>query len=58
MGDFKHNLDQNKIAVLRGVVNEADVNKAFRELQDLHRIWKETSGRFERKSRSDLESIQ
>jgi hypothetical protein len=24
------------------LVNEADINKAFRELQDLHRIWRKT----------------
>jgi hypothetical protein len=44
--DFKHNLDQNKklLPVLE-VVNRADVNKAFRELQE---TWKEDIGlRFE-----------
>jgi hypothetical protein len=44
--DFKHNLEQNKkiVARVEELVFEADVNKAFRELQDLHRIWKEDIG--------------
>jgi hypothetical protein len=44
--DFKHNLEQKQkiVARVEELVNEADVNKAFRELQDLHRIWKEDIG--------------
>ncbi|WP_245892214.1 DUF349 domain-containing protein [Flavobacterium pallidum] len=44
--DFKHNLAQKLkiIARTEELVNEADVNKAFRELQDLHKIWKEDIG--------------
>ena len=39
--DFKHNLEQKQkiIARVEELVNESDINKAFRELQDLHRIW-------------------
>ncbi|MEZ7498795.1 DUF349 domain-containing protein [Flavobacterium sp. Arc3] len=44
--DFKHNLEQKQkiVARVEELVKEADVNKAFRELQDLHRIWKEDIG--------------
>jgi hypothetical protein len=44
--DFKHNLEQKQkiVARVEELVNEADVNKAFRELQDLHKIWKEDIG--------------
>jgi hypothetical protein len=44
--DFKHNLEQKQKIVERveKLVDEADVNKAFRELQDLHKIWKEDIG--------------
>ena len=45
-GDFKHNLElkQKIIARAEELVNMPDTNKAFRELQDLHRIWKEDIG--------------
>ena len=44
--DFKYNLEQKQKIVARvtELVDESDVNKAFRELQDLHRIWKEDIG--------------
>ena len=44
--DFKHNLEQKQkiVARVEELINEADVNKAFRELQDLHKIWKEDIG--------------
>ncbi|WP_074722881.1 DUF349 domain-containing protein [Flavobacterium frigoris] len=44
--DFKHNLEQKQkiVARVEELVNEADINKAFRELQDLHKIWKEDIG--------------
>ncbi len=44
--DFKHNLElkQKIIARVEELANDADVSKAFRELQDLHRIWKEEIG--------------
>jgi hypothetical protein len=44
--DFKYNLEQKQKIVARvtELVDETDVNKAFRELQDLHRIWKEDIG--------------
>ncbi|RZJ36292.1 MAG: DUF349 domain-containing protein [Flavobacterium sp.] len=44
--DFKHNLDlkQKIISRVEELLSAPDVNKAFRELQDLHRIWKEEIG--------------
>ncbi|EIA08300.1 DUF349 domain-containing protein [Flavobacterium frigoris] len=51
--DFKHNLElkQKIVARVEELVNEADVNKAFRELQDLHKIWKEDIGPVSRENR-------
>ncbi|HEY4616923.1 MAG TPA: DUF349 domain-containing protein [Flavobacterium sp.] len=51
--DFKHNLEQKQkiVARVQELINEADVNKAFRELQDLHRIWKEDIGPVSRENR-------
>lgn len=51
--DFKHNLElkQKIVSRVEELVNEADVNKAFRELQDLHRIWKEDIGPVSRENR-------
>src|SRR5690606_16134012 len=54
--DFKHNLEQKQkiIARVEELVNENDVNKAFRELQDLHRIWKEEIGPVSRQHREEI----
>jgi hypothetical protein len=54
--DFKHNLEQKQkiIARVEELVNEADINKAFRELQDLHRIWKEDIGPVSREHRDAI----
>ena len=54
--DFKHNLEQKQkiIARVEELVNEADINKAFRELQDLHRIWKEDIGPVSREHREEV----
>jgi hypothetical protein len=51
--DFKHNLEQKQKIVGRveELLKEADINKAFRELQDLHRIWKEDIGPVSREYR-------
>ena len=54
--DFKHNLVQ-KLKIIERVeelVREEDINKAFRELQDLHRIWKEDIGPVSRESREEI----
>ena len=54
--DFKHNLDQKQkiVARVEELVNEVDVNKAFRELQDLHKIWKEDIGPVSREHRDEI----
>ena len=54
--DFKHNLEQKQkiVARVEELVLEADVNKAFRELQDLHKIWKEDIGPVSREFRDDI----
>jgi hypothetical protein len=54
--DFKHNLDQKLkiISRVEELVNEADINKAFRELQDLHKIWKEDIGPVSRENREEI----
>ena len=54
--DFKHNLAQklNIIARCEELVEMTDVNKAFRELQDLHKIWKEDIGPVSREHREDI----
>lgn len=54
--EFKHNLDlKTKIIARVGeLVHETDINKSFRELQDLHRIWKEDIGPVSRENREEL----
>ena len=44
--DFKHNLEEKQKLVVRAEAlgQEADLGKAFRELQTLHKIWKEDVG--------------
>ncbi|WP_158981041.1 MULTISPECIES: DUF349 domain-containing protein [unclassified Flavobacterium] len=54
--DFKHNLElkQKIVARVEELVLEKDVNKAFRELQDLHKIWKEDIGPVSREHRDAI----
>jgi hypothetical protein len=54
--DFKHNLDLKLkiISRVEELVEEVDTNKAFRELQDLHRIWKEDIGPVAREKREEI----
>ena len=54
--DFKHNLEQKQkiVARVEELVNETDINKAFRELQDLHKIWKENIGPVSREHREEI----
>ena len=54
--EFKHNLEQKQriIARVEELLDEADINKAFRELQDLHRIWKEDIGPVSKDVREEL----
>src|SRR5699024_8832157 len=44
--DYKHNLEQKLKMIDRAeeLVKEKDTNRAFRELQNLHRMWKEDVG--------------
>ena len=54
--DFKHNLElkQKIVARVEELVLESDINKAFRELQDLHKIWKEDIGPVSREHREEI----
>ena len=54
--EFKNNLEQKQriIARVEELLNENDINKAFRELQDLHRIWKEDIGPVSKEIREEL----
>jgi len=54
--DFKHNLERKQKIIARAeeLVNETDVTKAFRELQDLHRLWKEEIGPVSREHRESI----
>ena len=54
--DFKHNLEQKQKIVerVKELVEDADVNKAFRELQALHKIWKEEIGPVSREHREEI----
>lgn len=54
--DFKHNLEQKQKIITRveELVNETDISKAFRELQDLHRIWKEDIGPVSKEHRDKI----
>ncbi len=54
--DFKHNLEQKQkiVARVEELANDADVNKAFRELQALHKIWKEEIGPVSRDHREEI----
>lgn len=54
--EFKNNLEQKQriIARVEELTQESDINKAFRELQDLHRIWKEDIGPVSKDVRESL----
>lgn len=54
--DFKHNLEQKQkiVARVEDLLKEEDVNKAFRELQALHKIWKEEIGPVSRDHREEI----
>ncbi|MFP9098586.1 DUF349 domain-containing protein [Flavobacterium sp. RHBU_24] len=54
--DFKHNLEQKQKIVERAkeLVEDTDINKAFRELQALHKIWKEEIGPVSREHREEI----
>ncbi|MDM1407093.1 DUF349 domain-containing protein [Myroides sp. DF42-4-2] len=54
--DFKYNLDQKQKIIQRAeeLLQEDDVIKAFRELQTLHRIWREEIGPVDREIREEI----
>lgn len=54
--DFKLNLEQKLAIIERGkeLLKESDIAKAFRELQLLHRVWKEEIGPVAREQREAI----
>lgn len=54
--DFKNNLEQKLeiIAKAKLLVDQADVTKSFRELQLLHRVWKEEIGPVDKENREKI----
>jgi hypothetical protein len=54
--EFKNNLELKEkiIARVSELLQETDINKAFRELQDLHKIWKEDIGPVSREMREPI----
>ncbi|GAB5399715.1 MAG: DUF349 domain-containing protein [Aureisphaera sp.] len=54
--DFKHNLEQKLKLIGRAeeLAQEADLSKSFRELQMLHKMWKEDIGPVAKEFREDV----
>jgi hypothetical protein len=54
--DYKHNLDQKQKIIIstEALANETDLNRAFRELQALHKIWKEELGPVAKEYKDEL----
>lgn len=54
--DFKHNLEEKSKIVVRAeeLAKEPDLNRAFRELQVLHKIWKEDLGPVGKEHREEI----
>lgn len=54
--DFKHNLEEKTKLVERAeaLADEKDLGKAFRDLQELHKIWKEEIGPVDREHRDAI----
>jgi hypothetical protein len=54
--DFKHNLEQKQKIIQRAeeLAQEEDINKAFRELQMLHKVWKEEVGPVAKEFRDEI----
>ncbi|NER14171.1 DUF349 domain-containing protein [Leptobacterium flavescens] len=54
--DFRHNLEEKEKLVARAeeLSKEEDISKAFRELQVLHKVWKEEIGPVDREHREDV----
>ncbi len=54
--DFKHNLEEKLKLVVKAeeLAEDSDLNKAFKELQVLHRLWKEDIGPVDKEHREDV----
>lgn len=54
--DFKHNLEEKRKLIKRAeeLKDIGDINLAFRELQLLHKVWKEELGPVDREFRDDI----
>jgi hypothetical protein len=54
--DFQHNLDQKLKIIARAeeLVKEENINRAFRELQLLHKMWKEELGPVAKEYRDEI----
>ena len=54
--DFKNNLDEKLKIILKAeaLAASTDINEAFKELQDLHKIWKEDIGPVAKDLREDV----
>ncbi|HZH70063.1 MAG TPA: DUF349 domain-containing protein [Flavobacteriaceae bacterium] len=54
--DFKHNLEQKLKIILRAeeLAKEENINKTFRELQMLHKMWKEEIGPVAKEHREEI----
>lgn len=54
--DLKNNLEQKQLIIAKAkeLLNETDIMKAFRELQLLHRVWKEEIGPVDREHREAI----
>lgn len=54
--DFKHNLEEKLKIIEKAekLSKETDVNKAFKELQNLHKIWKEDLGPVSKEHREEV----
>ncbi|AXG74971.1 DUF349 domain-containing protein [Flavobacterium arcticum] len=54
--DFRHNLEQKQKIIVRveELLEEKDIMKAFRELQSLHKMWKEEIGPVSREHREEI----
>ena len=54
--DFKHNLDQKLKMIIRAeeLAQQSDIGKAFRELQMLHKMWKEEVGPVAKEHREEV----
>ena len=54
--DFKHNLDQKTKIIERAeeLAKDDNINRAFRELQVLHKLWKEELGPVGREHREEI----